>query len=120
MRCWPIWRQSAGSTSTSPAIISGIAIAALLLTGSGRCARQQETCRRPLPPERVPDLVLLIVLFCPFYVVTPKPATRAGVSKTAAECHPGLPRWANRHLPRAPLRRSLGHYATRAGPSCSL
>src|SRR5947208_15154630 len=25
---------------------------------------------------------------------------------TAPECHPGLPRWANRHLPRAPLRPS--------------
>ena len=35
-----------------------------------------------------------------------KPATRAGASNTAGECHPGLPRWANRHLPRAPLRRS--------------
>jgi hypothetical protein len=35
-----------------------------------------------------------------------KPATRAGASNTARECHPGLPRWANRHLPRAPLRRS--------------
>src|ERR1700722_13733207 len=35
-----------------------------------------------------------------------KPATRAGASNTAPECHPGLPRWANRHLPRAPLRRS--------------
>src|SRR6202047_1400035 len=30
----------------------------------------------------------------------------AGGSKTAPECHPGLPRWANRHLPRAPLRGS--------------
>src|SRR6516164_1415466 len=25
-----------------------------------------------------------------------KPATRAGASNTAGECHPGLPRWANR------------------------
>ena len=29
------------------------------------------TCRRPLLPEHVPYLVLLSVLFCPFYVVTP-------------------------------------------------
>jgi DNA replication protein DnaC len=35
-----------------------------------------------------------------------KPETRAGALKTAPEYHPGLPRWANRHLPRAPLRRS--------------
>ena len=33
---------------------------------------------------------------------------------------PDLPRWANRHLPRAPLRRLWGHFATRAGPSCGL
>src|SRR5271166_5109331 len=33
---------------------------------------------------------------------------------------PDLPTWANRHLPRAPLRRSWGHCASRAGPSCSL
>src|SRR5215469_5469550 len=71
MRCWPIWRPSVGSTSTSPAIISGMAISASLPTDFDRFVRQQETCGRPLPPDRVPDLVLLTVLSCPFYVVTP-------------------------------------------------
>ena len=42
-----------------------------LRTGSEPSARQQQTFARPLPPDRVPDPVLLTVLFCPFYGVTP-------------------------------------------------
>ena len=55
--------------------------------------RRQDDDRAPRPPD-------------PSSAKSSKPATRAGGSNTAPECHPGLPRWANRHLPRAPLRRS--------------
>jgi hypothetical protein len=39
--------------------------------GFGCFAWQQSTFTRLLPPERVPDPVLLTVLSCPFYGVTP-------------------------------------------------
>jgi hypothetical protein len=39
--------------------------------GSERSARQQQAFARPLPPDHVPDPVLLTVLSCPFYGVTP-------------------------------------------------
>jgi len=42
-----------------------------------------------------------------------KPATRAGASNTAPECHPGLPRWANRHLPRAAAREGTARWRYR-------
>jgi len=41
-------------------------------------------------------------------------------SRRQRRCEQGLPRWVHRHFPRAPLRRSSGHCATRAGPSCGL
>jgi hypothetical protein len=63
--------RSAGSTSTSPAIISGIPTAASVPTVFGRFARQQQTCARSSLPDRVPDLVRITVLSCPFYGVTP-------------------------------------------------
>jgi 4'-phosphopantetheinyl transferase EntD len=46
-------------------------ISASLRTGSERFAGQQQAFARPLPPDRVPDPVLLTVLSCPFYGVTP-------------------------------------------------
>jgi hypothetical protein len=46
-------------------------MSAWLRTGSERSARQQQAFARPLPPDRVPDPVLLTVLSCPFYGVTP-------------------------------------------------
>ena len=63
---------SAGSTSISPAIICGMPILASLPTGSEHFARQQQAFARPLPPDRVPDPVLLTVLSCPLYGVTPE------------------------------------------------
>jgi DNA invertase Pin-like site-specific DNA recombinase len=39
-----------------------------------------------LPPEHVPYLVLLTVLFCPFYVVTP---TQAGLNAARARGRKG-------------------------------
>jgi hypothetical protein len=70
-RCLPALLPSAGSTSISPAIICGMSMSAWLRTGSERSARQQQAFARPLPPDRVPDPVLLTVLSCPFYGVTP-------------------------------------------------
>jgi hypothetical protein len=67
----PALPPSAGSTSISPAIICGMPISASLRTGSERFARQQQAFAWPLPPDRVPYLVLLTVLSCPFYGVTP-------------------------------------------------
>ena len=67
----PTLLPSAGSTSISPAIICGMSMWAWLRTGSERSARQQQAFARPLPPDRVPDPVLLAVLSCPFYGVTP-------------------------------------------------
>ena len=46
-------------------------MSAWLRTGSERSARRQQAFARPLPPDRVPDPVLLTVLSCPFYGVTP-------------------------------------------------
>jgi hypothetical protein len=60
------WRRG-----TSPATISGIPTAVSLPTASGRFARQQQTLPRPSLPDYVPDPVLLTVLSCPFYGVTP-------------------------------------------------
>jgi hypothetical protein len=42
--------------------------------GSERFVRQ--AFARPLPPDRVPDLVLIAVLSCPFYGVTPVRGSR--------------------------------------------
>jgi hypothetical protein len=42
-----------------------------LPTASGRFARQQQTLPRSSLSDRVPDPVLLTVLSCPFYGVTP-------------------------------------------------
>jgi hypothetical protein len=44
---------------------------ASLRRGSEHVARQQQAFARPLPPDRVPDPVLLTVPSCPFYGVTP-------------------------------------------------
>jgi hypothetical protein len=49
----------------SPAIICGMSMSAWFRTGSERSARQQQAFARPLPPDRVPDPVLLTVLSCP-------------------------------------------------------
>jgi len=70
-RCLPISPQSVGSTSISPAIICGILTALLISTVSGHFASHQQTFPRPLLPKLVPDPVLLTVLSCPFYGVTP-------------------------------------------------
>ena len=53
------------------AIICGMPISASLKTGSERFARQQQAFARLLPPDHVPDPVLLTVLSWPFYGVTP-------------------------------------------------
>jgi hypothetical protein len=37
--------------------------------------RQQQAFARPLPPDRAPDPVLLTMLSCPFYGVTPRRPT---------------------------------------------
>ena len=47
-------------------------ILASLRTGFEHFARQQQAFARPLPPDRVPGPVLLTVLSCPFYGVTPE------------------------------------------------
>jgi hypothetical protein len=47
-------------------------MSAWLRTGSERSARQQQAFARPLPPDRVPDPVLLTVLSCPIYGATPR------------------------------------------------
>ena len=66
---WPTWRRSAGSTSISPATISGAPAPRSAPTGSGRYehitdldGRRSVTCSRFTPPT---------VLSCPFYGVTP-------------------------------------------------
>jgi hypothetical protein len=70
-RCLLTSPRSVGSTSISPATISGIPIAVSVPRASGRFARQQQTLPRPSLPDRVPDSILLTVLSCPFYGVTP-------------------------------------------------
>jgi hypothetical protein len=55
-----------------------MSMSAWLRTGSERSARQQQAFARPLPPDHVPDPVLLTVLSCPFYGVTPISAGAEG------------------------------------------
>jgi hypothetical protein len=47
---------------------------------------------------------------CPIIAKSSKPAARAGGPNTARQCHPGFPRWADRHLPRP--RRSVAGEGT--------
>src|SRR5437868_11712996 len=71
-----------------------MSMSAWLRTGSERSAQQQQAFARPLPPDRVPDPVLLTVLSCPFYGVTPNiraerrgtmPRFSGGQARQAAE-----------------------------------
>src|SRR4051794_34404524 len=62
-----------------------MSMSAWLRTGSERSARQQQAFARPLPPDRVPDPVLLTVLSCPFYGVTPSWASSEYITAQQAE-----------------------------------
>ena len=59
-------------------------MSAWLRTGSERSARQQQAFARPLPPDRVPDPVLLTVLSSPFYGVTPYTSYLVGAAGSVA------------------------------------
>src|ERR1700739_4752294 len=50
----------------------------------------------------------------------PCPRLDAAYSKTAAECHPGLPRWANRQPPARAAPSLVRALRDARGPSCSL
>jgi hypothetical protein len=89
----PTLPPSAGSTSILPAIICGMPISASLRTGSERFARQQQAFARPLPPDPVPDLVLLTVLSCPFYGVTPNREGRHGVCNNSRDLAQDIACW---------------------------
>jgi hypothetical protein len=56
---------------TNRLVTPGMPISAWLRTGPERSARQQQLFARSLSPNRVLDPVLLPVLSCPFYGVTP-------------------------------------------------